>query len=97
MSKDNLIIIIICIHSFIIGYLLGRFSKLGGVTNNSPKSFFKTQNDTKLANDVSIDDKKIVVNIKTDGLEKKYESLGDVKSSDENISESVNKLKNLKR
>lgn len=69
-----------------------------GVTNNSPQSFFSKHKDTAVvSNNLSIDDKKFVVDIKTDGLEKKYNSLGEVKQTQENISNSVNKLKNLKR
>jgi hypothetical protein len=30
-------------------------------------------------------------------MEKKYESLGEIKKSEENISNSINKLKNMKR
>ena len=45
---------------------------------------------------ISIDNTKVVVDIKTEGLEKKYDSLGDVKNTQENISGSINKLKNMK-
>jgi len=45
---------------------------------------------------VDIDETKVVVAIKTDNMEKKYENLGDVKKSEENITGSINKLKNLK-
>lgn len=44
-----------------------------------------------------IDDTKVVVNIKTDGLEKKYDTLGDVKQTGESINNSVNKLKNFRK
>lgn len=82
---------------FLIGYLAGRGS-VGGVSNNEEKvstSFFKQQNN--IPKTIEMDNSKYVVNIKTEGLEKKYESLGEVKESQENISESINKLKNLKR
>lgn len=86
------------ITNFFIGYLFGQYSNRNGVSYTKPESFFQ-QNNTKNknVNTLSIDDKKIVVDIKTDGLEKKYDSLGDVQQSKENISNSVNKLKNLKR
>jgi len=101
MLNDNIIYILIVfinINSFIIGYLLGRFMHFNGVSNNVPKSFFKQnkQNSDIEKNNLSIDDKKFVVDIKTDNLERKYESLGDVKKTEENISSSVNKLKILK-
>lgn len=46
---------------------------------------------------VDIDSTKVVVDLKTDHLEKKYENLGEVKKSEEKITDSVNKLKNMKR
>jgi|694.fasta_scaffold139653_2 hypothetical protein len=93
-----LVIIILIINSFFIGYLLGRSVSTKGVSNNNTKSFFKREHEKLNTNNpISIDDKKFVADIKTDGLEKKYDSLGDIKKSEENISNSVNKLKNLKR
>jgi hypothetical protein len=83
---------------FLIGYFYG-LSKIGnGVSNlviDRPKNFFG-HNVTK-NNKISIDNTKVVTDIKTDNLEKKYESLGEIKNSEDNISESINKLKNLKR
>jgi hypothetical protein len=102
MLNSNIILYIIIainINSFIIGYLFGVFIKCSGVSNNNPKSFFSQnkQNTEIEKNNLSIDDKKFVVDIKTDNLERKYENLGDIKKTQENISDSVNKLKNLKR
>lgn len=45
---------------------------------------------------IEIDDTKYVSKISTDNLEKKYESLGKVKSTQNDTASSVNKLKNLK-
>lgn len=45
----------------------------------------------------SIDDTKVVVDIKTDGLEKKYDQLGEVKKTEDSITNSVDKLKNLRK
>ena len=93
-----LIIVILIINSFFVGYFFGRSSISNGVSNDKPKSFFKQQDSASIEkNTISIDDKKFVVDIKTEGLEKKYDSLGDIKKTDENISNSVNKLKNMKR
>ena len=93
-----LIVVVLIINSFFIGYLLGRFSGHNGVSNNKQKSFFQQQDSkTKEINSISIDDKKFVVDIKTDNLEKKYQNLGDVKHTEETITNSVDKLKNLKR
>ena len=46
---------------------------------------------------IEIDDTKYVGKISTDGLEKKYDTLGDIKKSKNDTISSVNKLKNLKR
>jgi hypothetical protein len=101
MIDNNAILIVVIIilitNSFFIGYLLGRSVGPKGVCNNT-KSFFKQEHEKLNTNNpIVIDDKKFVVDIKTDGLEKKYDSLGDIKKSEENISNSVSKLKNLKR
>ena len=79
---------------FLLGYMLAKISVKQAY--DRPKSFFdshKTQN----KNNVSIDEKKVVVSIDTSTLEKKYDSLGEIKQTQENISGSINKLKNLKR
>lgn len=87
---------------FIIGYILGKIHQPNGVYNHSNQivsSKYNQQNNNsnqKTIPIVAIDDRKLVVDIKTDSLEKKYDSLGDVKTSNENISSSVNKLKNMK-
>jgi hypothetical protein len=82
---------------FLIGYLFGRKGAVGvyNIQEQRPVSFFKQQNEAPKP--IVMDERKYVVDIKTEGLEKKYESLGDVKESQENISGSINKLKNLKR
>lgn len=80
---------------FLIGYLYGSKSA-GGVYINSDKGFCTKQENKKVTS-IAIDDKKIVTKINTDNLEKKYDSLGDKKESKENITESINKLKNLKK
>jgi hypothetical protein len=83
---------------FLIGYFIGKLSNTGvsnTVVNTKPVSFFDDIKKDKKT--VSIDDTKYVVDIQTSGMEKKYESLGDIKKSEENISNSINKLKNMKR
>lgn len=94
--SSTLLVIGVCL--FLIGYFIGKQSN-GGVSNSvinmKPTSFFddiKKENKT-----VSIDDTKYVVDIQTSGMEKKYDSLGDIQKSEENISNSINKLKNMKR
>lgn len=89
------ILIILNVLSFILGLTLGKLSSISGVTINKPKSFLKSSNDNVPAS-VYIDDKIYVTDIKTDGMVKKYEDLGEIKQSTENISSSVNKLKQMK-
>jgi|LakMenE01Jun11ns_1017448.scaffolds.fasta_scaffold9522033_1 hypothetical protein len=99
---DNIILYILLVlnlFSFLLGYLYGYFRNLS--SNKSwiaySKSDKKQKHNTVESNDISIDDKKVILNIDTKGLEKKYEELGDKKITEDNISSSVNKLKNLKR
>jgi hypothetical protein len=97
MTDNNtiLILVILNIFSLIIGIILGKIWSNSGVSNiEKPKSFFQQHSENKTK--VSIDDTKYVTNIKTDGLEKKYTNLGEIKQSQENIQSSVNKLKNMK-
>lgn len=82
---------------FLAGYLIGCkqnagvFSNIGGNYNNQKQKY------SKLITNIDINDKKIVTKINTNNLEKKYNSLGDIKLDTDNISDSVNKLKNIKR
>jgi hypothetical protein len=85
---------------FLLGILVGRLLSFNGVYKNES---IQTTNKTlssivnkDTGQTISIDSSKFVVDIKTDGLEKKYQQLGDVKESQETIDSSVNKLKNMK-
>lgn len=62
--------------------------------NKSPKLITK-QHLQQNSHSMEIDSSKVVVDIKTDNLEKKYQTLGEVKKTDEDISGSISKLKNL--
>jgi hypothetical protein len=81
--------------SFAIGYILGSRNSAPGVYNITGQSTLKDH--IKQNSNITIDDKKFVVDINTSNLEKKYDNLGEVVESKENISSSINKLKNLKR
>jgi hypothetical protein len=83
---------------FLIGYFIGKQSANGvcNTTINKPSNFFDNIKKTN-KNNLEINDTKFVTEIKTDGMEKKYEALGETKQSTENITESISKLKNLKR
>lgn len=99
---NNIIIIILVIlnfFAFILGLLCGKILLNNSQANIGSQSFFKQQkqSNTVEKSTISIDDSKYVVDIKTTDLEKKYDSLGETKQSTEQISSSINKLKNLKK
>lgn len=94
--QEILIICLVVISVIIVGLLGYIAGKINTNTNVAPQSFFKKNTNDTSYNNVSIDEKKIVTTINTKGLEKKYDSLGDTKTSEENISSSINKLKTLK-
>jgi len=80
--------------SFLLGFI---FSKILIIPNHNINQNYKSKIFNKEKNNVVIDDKKFVATIDTSGIEKKYDLLGETKQSNENIGDSVNKLKNLKR
>lgn len=94
------ILLIICLT---IGYLLGRLNRTGIGVLYSDQSIISA-NEKVIKNNIAkqkplikIDETKFVTEIDTGSMEKKFDSLGDVKTSTDNVSESINKLKNLKR
>lgn len=91
-----LVLVILNLFSFALGLILGKIWSINGVVNSTakPKSFLsESKNNTLSAN---IDERIIITDIKTDNMVKKYDSLGETKQSTENISSSVNKLKQMK-
>jgi hypothetical protein len=95
---DNTLLLYIICSINIIFFLLGYFfAKFRFVQVADIKSKNKTSLVDKLKNsDIQIDNKKVVLQIKTNDLEKKYDTLGETKVTKDNISNSVNKLKNIK-
>jgi len=93
-----LLLIISHIICLILGYILGQLRSISGVSISSqPNKVLQSivNKDTKQS--ISIDSSKFVTNITTEGMEKKYATLGEIKDSEENISSSVNKLKSMKK
>lgn len=88
------LIILVTMNSLFVGYFIGK-SFCNNYQIDKNKSFFDKEKHQNKKN-ISIDDTKYVSEIRIDGLEKKYTSLGETKTSDENISGSINKLKNMK-
>lgn len=90
------ILIVLNILSFICGYVFGKTNSQAIVGGQS-KSFFNQNKSLDHEEKILIDERKYITDIKTSGLEKKYDTLGETKKSDEDIGSSINKLKNLKR
>jgi hypothetical protein len=98
ITQEHIIWLLLVIIAFIIGFILGT-NKLSysGVTNSEPVSFFTKNKEQEKKQQIKIDDSKFVTEIDTRLMEKKFNSLGETTVSDENVDESINKLKNLKR
>lgn len=102
MHTNTIIIIgvLFCSHCIvgIIGFGLSYFmhSRIyyGMASAKKPDSFLRKEN-TQQTN-INIDDKKIVMKISTDDLQKKYEQIAETTETKSDISGSVNKLKNLR-
>lgn len=96
MTNDILLhcLLYLNILSIGLGYIIGRMHQNNNQYNNS--NIIKQTNNLQKQNAIKIDDKKLVVDINTKGLEKKYESLGINKQTENTIDSSINKLKNLK-
>jgi hypothetical protein len=73
--------------------------KSQSITENETESFFSKEKKKKpkINQDILIDNTTHVVSINTEGLEKKYEEIGNNKTKQENISSSIDKLKTLKK
>lgn len=94
------IFVCLCITSFCLGFLLGKLNGIQVVTTTEKeiqvKKYRQKEQPVEEKVNIEIDSRKVVTDIKTDGLEKKYDTLGEVKQSTENIGSSINKLKNLR-
>jgi hypothetical protein len=85
--------------SFLIGLLWCRLLLISSIIPNVSNDLFvskKHKTDILSKKPVDIDERTVVMDIKTDSLEKKYQELGDITKSEENIAKSINKLKNMK-
>lgn len=97
MIIDHILILfaLFCLNivSFVLGYILALITQSH---QTKPVSFFNNKSQNLKANqDIQIDSKTYVTEIGTGDLEKKYTTLGEIKASTEDISGSINKLKNI--
>lgn len=91
------LIVILNLICFILGFLVARLLSFGGVSYNSQANIATPgKNQEKLTKKVSIDDSKYITSIDTNSLERKYTNIAEEKHSEENISSSVSKLKQMK-
>lgn len=104
MTIDQNILILFFVFSipfyfvfFICGWLVGRSSSLQNFGSQSNISKTVSSKDNRKLSSISIDEKKIVTDISTDGMEKKYASIANTVQSNEKITSSIDKLKNLKK
>jgi len=88
---------------FFLGFLSSKYIKSFEHKDEKIESFFAKEN-RKIKQDnnkknatIDIDDSVHVVNIKTENLEKKYDTMGNKTSTSENISSSIAKLQNMKK
>lgn len=102
MNNNDMILIVIIIASHLFVLVLGTtlsYLVLNKQQDNyyeKPKSFLKSQSKEKENKSLEIDDTKVVLNIRTDGYEKKFDNMTKDTKIHNNITNSVNKLKNMK-
>lgn len=103
MEPSVIITICVVVCTYIAVFCLGLFIGMFVTKGNSqadigaPASFLKNQGKPQnKTNKIEIDDQKVVLNISTDGLEKKFDKIAEEKKTKNNISSSVNKLKSMK-
>jgi hypothetical protein len=104
MNIDQNTLILVLIFSlplyfifFICGWLVGRTSSLQHFGSQSVLSKTISSKNNKKLSEISIDEKTIVTDISTEGMEKKYNNIANTVQSDHKIQDSVSKLKNLKK
>jgi hypothetical protein len=99
------IVLALLLNALYIGYVLGQKQTTKSVESIDHQSFFtknnvqykSTKEATPLNNAINIDESKVVISVDIGDVEKKYNQLGDTVTSTENISNSIDKLKNLKK
>lgn len=94
------ILIILNIISFILGFLIAKKKEQNFSISNPLLKKRKVVNNSEkdtIIQKVKIDDSKMDIGTNTQGIEKKYDILGNNSVSDENIHSSINKLKDLKK
>lgn len=85
---------------FSIGFFLGaKCSLINNRVETDEKQFTlnrQTRNKARVKNAIDIDDKKIVLKINTENIEKKFNKIAESKETQNDIVDSVNKLKKMR-
>lgn len=100
MNNDYILLILFYLNflSFAVGLSIGIYKDHIFVSSTSSNNIFSTKN-TSFKNtnkNISIDSSKIVSTISIDGLERKYDNIGEKVQKSENLSSSIEKLKQMK-
>lgn len=90
--------VVLCLQMlvFIGGIWVGRVISKQNTDNISFGMTNNQKNINSKNNKISIDEKKVVTNINTSNLEKKFTNITESKETETSINSSVNKLKNMK-
>jgi len=86
----------IAIFIFVLGIFVQRYCFQSSVIETKPNSFIKSQSVTPKASGVTLDETKVVLKIDTSDLEKKTELVGQTTIKENDTSNAINKLKNMK-
>lgn len=100
MSYFNILITVLVsallFNIFIAGIYLGKIFSISENDNHRFAPGNKSKQNNNLNKPISIDDTKVVLDINTTNLEKKFTEIADTQTSEIDISESINKLKTMK-
>jgi hypothetical protein len=86
----------IAILIFVLGMIVQKYCFQQSVSEIKPNSFIKTQSITPKVSGVTLDETKVVLKIDTSNLEKKTELVGNTTIMENDTSNAINKLKNMK-
>lgn len=104
MPNDILYIVLFIVVSHIsvsifcvyIGIQIGKAMGFSANTIMYKQHNKQLNKDLQAVNSIEIDEKKVVLDINTESLTKKFDTLAQKKETNENISNSINKLKSMK-
>jgi alpha-N-acetylglucosamine transferase len=90
---SHILVAIFCVY---IGIQIAKSLNIETDNKYYKKNTRTKKEPTEIISPIEIDEKKIVIDINTNDLTKKFNTLGEVTNSENNISSSINKLKNMK-